>query len=333
MSEFLIVGLGGSSGSFGPLTVILEGLPRDFSGAVLITVHRHPDSDSYLSHLMARKTVLPVRQAEHREVIEPGTIYVAPPGMHLIVFGGRIVLSPGPRENHARPAIDVMFRSLAVDSGSRAIAILLSGLLSDGVSGLSAVARCGGVTMVQDPSEAEFKDMPLRALEALVPDHCLSAQGILSELKRITSEAPRSPSDANPPADLRAELDIAMMNALTIGTEEWLGKRSNVSCPDCGGVLWEIEDKPPLRFRCHTGHAFAADVLAHSQAEKIEEAMWSAMRALREQAETFRRLSDAADTAEARGKWTNQARAADANADRMSESIAVVAAAQSKRKN
>lgn len=324
-----LIGIGGSSGALRPLTDILSRLPADFAGGILVTLHRHETSDSYLARLLSNKCRLRVRQTEKDETIEPGTVYVAPPDAHLLLEEGRIRLSMGPRENHSRPSIDVLFRSLAVDAGARAVGVLLSGLLNDGVAGLHAITRCGGSTIVQDPADAEFPDMPAAALKTLTVTHCLAASKIGGLLGRLARDIPKDALPCDAPPELKAEVAIALGRQLSIGTEEWLGERSNITCPECGGALWEIPATPPQRYRCHTGHAMTAAVLANSQAEKVEEAMWAAMRLLREQAETLRRLAGRADSPAEREQFEKKAKEADGHANAVADGILMVGTGQS----
>lgn len=124
----MIIGIGGSAGAHRPLSTILSALPADFPASVLVTRHRHATSDSLLSRLLAPSCALQVREAKEDDLITPGVVYVAPPDLHLVLAKGRVRLSAGPRENCSRPSIDVLFRSMAVEAGPRAIGILLSGL-------------------------------------------------------------------------------------------------------------------------------------------------------------------------------------------------------------
>lgn len=103
-----------------------------------------------------------------------GRVYLAPPDRHMVVAEDRVMVVRGPLENRSRPAINPLFRSAAVARNSRVIAVLLTGLLDDGVAGLAAVKRCGGLTLVQDPAEAEFPDMLRHAIQAGMADQVLT---------------------------------------------------------------------------------------------------------------------------------------------------------------
>lgn len=319
-----VVAIGGSSGAHRPLTTILGALTSGFRGALLVALHRHASSDAILPQIMSPRTELQVREAVDDAPVEPGVVYFAPPDQHLMLDGDRIRLSRGPRENCARPAIDVTFRSVGVERGPRAAAVLLSGLLNDGAHGLRVVADCGGTTVVQDPDDAEYAEMPERALQAVEPDHVLKAENIAAALMRFQEQLPPAGAAFEVPQHIRIEAGMAAGRNLTIATENRIGENSDVTCPECGGVLWQMTDGQPLRFRCHTGHAFTADVLAASQTEKIENAMWTAMRTLREKADTLRRLEEGSLEGESRRRWAGLAAEADAQADRIAESLVTI---------
>lgn len=323
MTSGWIVGIGGSSGSLQPLRRILSCLPEQFDAPVLVTIHRHTSSKDILAKLLNADPGLRARQAEDGIVPAPSTAYIAPPGLHLLVYEGRLRLSGGPRENRSRPSIDVMLRSMAVDCGTRAIGVVLSGLLNDGADGLKSIGECGGRTIVQDPADAEFDEMPDKAQKARQPDRVLRVDDIASALVDLTNTAPSVQAEDCPPAHA-IERDIALGRRLTMGTEHELGTTSNVTCPDCGGVLWYTSDKEPIKLRCHTGHAFTADVLASAQVEKVEESLWIAMRSLRERAEILRKLSERAANAKEREDWGAKARETDQRADELGRTITLL---------
>jgi two-component system, chemotaxis family, protein-glutamate methylesterase/glutaminase len=112
---------------------------------------------------------LPAAVAEEGQPLERGRIYLAPPDRHLLVGRDHVHVRRGPRENQARPAIDPLFRSAAVNGSSRVIGIVLSGRLNDGTSGLHAIKRCGGIAVVQEPRDAAVPDMPCHALADIAP--------------------------------------------------------------------------------------------------------------------------------------------------------------------
>ena len=134
---------------------------------------------TWLAQLLKSLGRLPVKVAEDGEVIRQGTAYIAPAGTHLLAKGSdHIELGTGPSEQHARPAVDVLFRSVAKMFGQRVIGVILTGLLQDGALGLRAVGDAGGITIVQDPEGAESPAMPRAAMQALNVDYCVDLPDI-----------------------------------------------------------------------------------------------------------------------------------------------------------
>src|SRR5690242_16277887 len=126
---------------------------------------------SYLSRILQRAGALPVVEAKGGATIERGKVYVAVPGVHLLIHDDHMLLRRGPRENLSRPAIDPLFRSAAASCGSRVIGVLLSGALSDGTAGLRAIKRCGGLAVVQQPEDTVVPSMPRSALRYVDVDY------------------------------------------------------------------------------------------------------------------------------------------------------------------
>lgn len=262
---------------------------------------------SYLPDLLNSRGVRRAVFAQAHMVPRPGILYVAPPDTHLLLEAGRLQLFHGPKEHHARPAINPLFRSAALDAGARTIGVILTGGLDDGAAGLHAIKACGGLAIVQDPAEAAEPSMPRSAIEATEVDHVATLDAMPALLERLVRAAPAGPSPPAPPW-LRTEHAIflgkkAMQDLATIGDP------SAFTCPDCGGALFEMMQGGPLRYLCHTGHAFSLRSLASAQGQATEEALWAALRALQEKEAILRRLavaqgdaqpgSDAASLAEA----------------------------------
>lgn len=171
--------IGTSAGGTAALCRIFKDLPADFPGAVLVVVHMAEHAGrSLLPELLMSVGHLSVKVAEDGELIRQGTAYMASAGKHLLVEGDRISLGSGPREQRARPSIDVLFRSAATAFGARVIGIILTGMLRDGTLGLRAVHEAGGITIVQNPEEAEAEEMPRSAMKDLNVDYCLNLSEI-----------------------------------------------------------------------------------------------------------------------------------------------------------
>jgi two-component system chemotaxis response regulator CheB len=286
-----IVVVGGSAGGVEALRRIVAALPGALPAAVFVVVHVSPHGESHLPEILARAGPLPASHPVDGEPVEPGRIYVAPPDMHLILREGRMRLRRGPRENRHRPAIDPLFRSAAEAFGPRVVGVVLSGALDDGTAGLIAVKIAGGVTVVQDPAEAFAADMPRNAMKYLAVDHVLPAREIGALVTRLVREdagrAAPAVSEESVQERRLSEFDMAQ-----IESDDRPGKPSGFSCPDCGGVLWELDPESDLlRFRCRVGHAYAQDNLTAAQADEVERALWTALRALEERAAMARRVA------------------------------------------
>ena len=207
MSNRDIIVIGGSSGATAPLKEILGRLPADLPAAVFVVLHIPSHGIGVLSTVASGSGRLPVVQAQSGMVIKNGHIYLAAPDHHLLLFESHIMLGRGPRENMVRPAIDPLFRSAALQYGPRVIGVVLSGLLSDGAAGLTAIKQCGGVTLVQDPADATADEMPLRALEATTVDLCVPGARIGDVLSDLVHEEPGSRLPV--PPEIRSEVEIA----------------------------------------------------------------------------------------------------------------------------
>ncbi len=290
MASQRIIVVGASAGGVRALPALASQLSPDFPAPVLVVQHigSHP---SILPRLLMREGPLAASHAEDGEPVEPGRIYVAPPDHHMLVDGDVIRLSRGPKEHHARPAIDPLFRSAAVSRGPAAIGVVLTGLLDDGTAGLQSIKRCGGTAVVQDPADAERPSMPASALRYVDVDHCvpLAAMGGLLHLL-ARKEAPRAAA---------AVPQIVHENEIMLGKGNFMehlqaiGKPSTFVCPDCAGSLWEITGSEPARFRCHTGHAYSLRTLQHAQSGETDDALWSALRALQEKEVLLKALAAA----------------------------------------
>jgi two-component system chemotaxis response regulator CheB len=269
------------------LEQLLADLPGDLTASFFVVLH--VGAASHLSKILDRMTVLPVLQARSGDEIEAGRIYVAIPGVHLLLHDHHLLLRRGPRENLVRPAIDPLFRSAACTFGARVIGVVLSGGLNDGTAGLRAIKRCGGIAVVQQPSDAAFPDMPLSALQHAVIDHVAPARALGGLLTRLS----RQPAGETPPIplEIRLETAIAAQELSGMETENQLGKLSRFTCPECHGMLWEIDESSLLRYRCHVGHAFTAAAMLHAQTTSAEEMLWSLMRVHQERAALARRMA------------------------------------------
>jgi two-component system, chemotaxis family, protein-glutamate methylesterase/glutaminase len=213
----------------------------------------------------------------------------------MIVEDGHLKLIKGPRENRHRPAIDPTFRSAALTYGPRVIGVVLTGMLDDGTSGLMVVRAAGGTAIIQDPATAMFPSMPRSALQR-VRDAWVKPLGEIAEtLVKLVSEPLKiTKAGGNEDATTAREARMAELSMPEIEKEKHGGEPSVFACPECGGVLWEIDQDGLLRFRCRVGHAYTALNLHAEQRDAIEAAMWSGLRALEENASLYRRMAERA---------------------------------------
>lgn len=284
-----VVAVGGSAGGVEALTQFAAGLPPDLPYAVLVTLHMAAGVPSVLPRILDRNGPLPAVPAVDGAPLQHGTIHVAVPNLHLLVDGDRIALSEGPTENGHRPAINALFRSVALAHGQRAVGVLLSGVLDDGTLGLAAIRSRGGTTIAQSPPDALFPAMPQNAIDAGVVDHAVTAAEMGGLLKQL---ADRVLEERDVLPDERMEMENRIAMAKRFSTEfdtEALGSPSGYTCPDCNGALIAVSEG---NYRCHVGHAWTADGLLRARDQEVETAMWIAMRSLQEKAKLSRRLAE-----------------------------------------
>ena len=194
----------------------------------------------------------------------------------MLVKDGKIVLDRGPRENGSRPAADPLFRSAARARATRVIGVVLSGALDDGVAGLRAIKEAGGVAVVQDPNDALTASMPATALAHVPVDHVVPAGGLAQLLLRLVREV------AARTADVKQSTDNPNEEREIRSPDEMRGPPSSLTCPECGGVIWEDGRGDLLRFRCHVGHSYSAESMLELQGDSVETALWTALRVLQE---------------------------------------------------
>jgi two-component system, chemotaxis family, protein-glutamate methylesterase/glutaminase len=287
-----IVVVGGSAGGLEVLRTIVAGLPEDLSASVFVVLHCAPDAPGLLAEILDRAGTLPVTHAVDGGRIERGRVYVAPPDRHIVLEPGVMRLTRGPKENRFRPAVDPLFRSAAQVYGPRAVGVILSGRLDDGTAGLLAIKQLGGTAVVQDPAEALFPSMPSSALATVRVDYSVPGAEIAALLVRLTALGADEKGEVRVSDELEIEIKIAKgEDAIAAGVER-LGRPSHFACPACHGVLLEVDDHGLLRFRCHTGHAYTVESLLAEIEEAVEQARWSAVRAIDESARFLRHVAE-----------------------------------------
>jgi two-component system chemotaxis response regulator CheB len=283
--EHIIV-IGSSAGGIKAVDQLLGKLSPDLPVAIFVVIHMSKYSQAdILRRQFQRNTTYECLIAADGQLITAGKIYLAPADRHLFIKPNTIRLTNGPHENRWRPSIDVLFRSAAAAYDSKAVGIILSGLLDDGTSGMLAIKRSGGTCIVQEPDEAEFDDMPRSVLNNVKVDY----RALINDMGYIIDEILSQPKkDMLPiPDDVKIEAEITERMISSIHEMEKIGSHSNFTCPDCGGGLWKIKNEDPARYRCHTGHVYTEKALVEKQNEALEESLWVSVRMLEERRNLF----------------------------------------------
>lgn len=200
-----VILIGGSQGAIPALKALLGGLPADLRAAIAVTIHRSPTFISTLGALLSRHSPLPVAEASHGKLFEQGRVYLAPPDHHLVFRSGAMWLDRGAKQHHVRPAVDPMFSTGAKAYGPRVIGVLLTGNLSDGVGGLVCIKRHGGLSLAQDPEEAEAPSMPQNAITFDDVDAIFRMTAASQLLARLVRGATISQATAQEGATERAD--------------------------------------------------------------------------------------------------------------------------------
>jgi two-component system chemotaxis response regulator CheB len=292
--------IGASAGGVQALQTVLGRLPADHRGSVLVVLHLTATAPSLLADILGRACALPCETARDGEPLTGGRVWVAPPDQHLRVEDGRVRLDAGPRENGHRPSVDVLFRSAADALGPRVLGVVLSGTRDDGTAGLAEIKRRDGVGAVQDPDDALHPGMPRSALDHVAVDVVADAAG-LGDL--IASAAVQR----RPRASLGGGASI---------TEDTTGDLLSIVCPECGGTLQEELRAGVTTFACHVGHRYAPASLIVAQADAVERALWTAVRALEDRALLLRDMAGRAERdgrANTARSWRVRAARADAD--------------------
>jgi two-component system chemotaxis response regulator CheB len=184
--RFDLVVIGGSAGAIEVLAKLLSGLTEKFTLAVAIVIHLPPEGPNVLHEILAGPGAPPMKLAEDKEPIAPGTIYFAPPDYHLLVESGHtFALSQDDRVHYSRPAVDVLFESAAEAYRDRLLGIILSGANADGAAGLKAIVASGGVAVVQALESADMIAMPAAALEAAPASREMDVKAMADLLREL----------------------------------------------------------------------------------------------------------------------------------------------------
>jgi two-component system chemotaxis response regulator CheB len=311
-----IVVIGASAGGLEVLDEVIGRMPPRLPASLFIVLHMSPENtgEALLDRLRRHKAFT-CKLASEGEAFKPGSLYIGPPDYHLLVKKTTMKVTKGARENRYRPGIDPLFRSAAVAHGPGVVGVVLTGMLDDGTAGLIAIAKCGGITVVQDPDDAPYPSMPQSAIDNLKVDHCLPA----AELGRLLEELIHQPRGKarRVPQDVRTEAEIAERVLSDVGQVNGLGSQVPYNCPNCGGVLWEMAKSRTSRYRCHTGHSFTQSALLTSQTEKIEETLWVSLRMFEERKNLLNSMRHSASGPRAKHSHAERTKEIDAQIERI----------------
>ena len=178
-SRYKAIVLGASAGGLYAISAIIEHLPVNYSLPVIVVQHRIKDQRTLLEEVLQSKAAIKIKQADEKEKIESGCVYIAPPDYHLLVEAdGTFSLSYEEPVSYSRPSIDVLFESAAPVYKQALIAVILTGANGDGTAGMRTIKANGGLTIAQNPEEALFRMMPGNAIAAKVIDHVWTVKEI-----------------------------------------------------------------------------------------------------------------------------------------------------------
>lgn len=270
-----LVVIGASAGGVEALKDVVAGLPADLPAAVCVVLHIAPSSPSALAHILRRAGRLPCLPAEDGAPLRQGMIVVAPPDHHLLVEDAAVRLSVGPRENGHRPSVDALFRSAAAVWHDQVIGVILSGTRDDGAAGLAAIKAAGGATVVQDPDEAMYPGMPASALASVAVDAVVPSTRIAQTVSAMVRGQDLGPGPGNGEKPQPSD-----------------GETLTSVCPECGGVLTEEHRAGVAQWECDVGHRYSARSLADAQGVRVEQALWTAVRMLRDRSALLSRMAD-----------------------------------------
>lgn len=178
--------IGTSSGGMNALKFLFSALPIEFGIPIIIVQHISPRSENQWIKLLNNNSKLYLKEADEKEKIEHGKVYIAPPNYHLMIEQNKTFsLTIDERVNYSRPSIDVLFESAAEAYKNKLIGVILTGSNSDGTKGIKRIKEYGGLTIAQDPETAESSYMPASAIAAIQPDYILSLENIIELLIKL----------------------------------------------------------------------------------------------------------------------------------------------------
>src|SRR5215213_11781736 len=286
--KFMVV-IGTSAGGIRALEELMMQLKPEMDAAFFVVLHlSRKGVGDVLFQRLQQHCALSCKVPANNEAVKRSNVYLAPPDNHLLLDKGTIVIGKGAPENRWRPSINNLFRSAAANYNSRVIGIILTGLLDDGTAGMAAVKRSGGITIVQNPNEADYPDMPVSVLQNIDVDYVES----LSNMGELLSEiiAHTTPAPVEVPYDIVQETTIDKRVSTRVDDLS-LFEKSDFNCPDCGGGLYITQKEHPTHFRCHVGHSYTEKDLLFRISEVMENTIWTALRMMEERRALLLRLA------------------------------------------
>lgn len=282
-----LVVIGASAGGVEALRQVVAALPRELPACVVVVLHLPAGGISVLPSILDRAGPLRAKPAIDGEKLEPGTIYVAVPDCHVQIDDGRLRVQGGPRENGHRPAIDPLFRSAALVGGEQTLGVILSGALDDGARGLRAIKAHGGTTIVQDPQTALHPGMPTSAIQYVAPDRVLAPDQIAEVIVEFANGGVQKGHNGGKATRMSERGQVKEQTSV-----DQLGDETGLTCPDCGGAIYQQEEDHVVSFRCRVGHQYTADTFLIEQSKTVENSLWAGLRLLEERAVLMRRLAE-----------------------------------------
>jgi len=189
--EAIVIGV--SSGGMNAMKIIFSQLPNEFGIPIIIVQHIGSHSENMWIKLLNERSNIELIEADEKEKIEKGKVYIAPANYHLLIERDKtFTLTIDERVNYARPSIDVLFETAAEAYQNKLIGVVLTGSNNDGTKGLQRIKECGGLTIVQDPDTAESYYMPASAIASFLPDHILPLEEIVKLLIEIDIQNKKS---------------------------------------------------------------------------------------------------------------------------------------------
>jgi two-component system chemotaxis response regulator CheB len=287
-----IVVIGASAGGISAVSKLARTLNENLDAAIFVVIHISFNSKpEVVCNYIQQQTPLKCKIAVNGEAIQNQTIYFCPEDYQMMVVKNKIVILKSAMVNNFRPSIDVLFRSAAASYHSSVAGVILTGIVDDGVSGMASIKKCGGICIVEEPSEAEFPGLPLLVLEHVEVDYTALIEEIayilIDHYSSYTTDTPFIvPEIVGMEANLTLEMNTMLENV------NKLGAVSPFTCPVCGGSLIKIEDNRLVRYRCLAGHSYSESSLQEQQKIRLENSLWISIRMMEERKNFLRLVAE-----------------------------------------